>query len=329
MYAFAAVEPVARTYNLVLEAASAREDLEALVLVHPHTEIVDPGSETRCARRWSIPMSARRVRRRHGVRSIAWWEGEVRGTWCSVRGVRRRRGPGLSWTERRLPPAEVEALDGQLLVLSPWVVRNVRFDESLLVRPRLRARFQPAGPKGRRKLMVADLRVVHHRSLELIGELDVWVEAHIRLAEKWDGTVHAGPRREAGWKRRARRAEAGARRHERSRCRSRSSSTPAYSSSSASSSSTTHAVLADDGPAARDQPAARGGRAGQRADPSSSGWRISSLETTDWLGRDAGACAQPREPLGDRERARVEQPLEHRLLAREPVLRVPDLVWRS
>ena len=37
--------------------------------------------------------------------------------------------PAFSWTQREPPPAEVEAVDGQLLVLSPWVVRNLRFDE--------------------------------------------------------------------------------------------------------------------------------------------------------------------------------------------------------
>ena len=42
--------------------------------------------------------------------------------------------PGaLAGPQRGPPPAEVDTLDGQLLVLSPWAVRNVRFDESLLL----------------------------------------------------------------------------------------------------------------------------------------------------------------------------------------------------
>src|SRR5207302_8027373 len=40
--AVAAVEPIGRTYNLILGAAAALEYLEALVLVHPHTEVADP-----------------------------------------------------------------------------------------------------------------------------------------------------------------------------------------------------------------------------------------------------------------------------------------------
>ena len=42
VFAYAAVEPVGRTYNLILDAAAQHEDLEALVLVHSHSEITDP-----------------------------------------------------------------------------------------------------------------------------------------------------------------------------------------------------------------------------------------------------------------------------------------------
>ena len=56
--------------------------------------------------------------------------------------------------------------------------------------------------------MVADLRVVHHRPLELVPNLDVWVEAHMRVAEKWDGTIAETGSGVIDWKQRARRAEA-------------------------------------------------------------------------------------------------------------------------
>ena len=78
-FAYAAVEPIGRTYNLILDAAARRDDLEALVLVHPHTEIIDPG----VLRQGEDGARARR--RGHGglgrchrcALSIAWWEGEV------------------------------------------------------------------------------------------------------------------------------------------------------------------------------------------------------------------------------------------------------------
>ena len=59
-----------------------------------------------------------------------------------------------------------------------------------------------------RKLLVADLLVRHHRSLELIADLELWTEAHIRMAEKWDGALAPSADDEQAWKERARFAEA-------------------------------------------------------------------------------------------------------------------------
>jgi hypothetical protein len=211
IYAFAAVEPIGRTYNLILDAAAGREDLEALVLVHPHTEIVDPGF---CAKvRRALADSDVGVVGCTGateVTSIAWWEGRI----ISAPVIQRYEEQGggqlatASWAHREPPPAQVQALDGQLLVLSPWVVRNVRFDESLLLGHGFDLDFSLQVRAAGRRLMVADLRVVHHRSLELISDLDVWIEAHIRVAEKWNGTLDRPDADEADWKLRARRAEA-------------------------------------------------------------------------------------------------------------------------
>ena len=103
-FAYAAVEPIGRTYNLILDAAAAREDLEALVLVHPHTEIIDPGfcAKVRAALEpddvgmvgWAGAT---------GVRCIAWWEGEVTAAPAIHRYEEHGGGdiPSLSWTTAR------------------------------------------------------------------------------------------------------------------------------------------------------------------------------------------------------------------------------------
>lgn len=211
VFAFAAVEPVGRTYNLVLEAAAAREDLEALALVHPHTEIVDPDfcAKVRAALA-DQEVGVIGCAGARGVHSIAWWEGDV--VCANVHQRYEEYGGGeiesVSWARRHPPPGEVQSLDGQLLVLSPWAVRNVRFDEALLLGHGFDLDFSLQVREAGRKLMVADLHVSHHRSLELISDLEVWIEAHIRMAEKWNGTLDDVPADEAGWKRRARRAEA-------------------------------------------------------------------------------------------------------------------------
>ena len=72
-----------------------------------------------------------------GVRSIAWWEASV--TCASFINRYEEHGggdlPSFSWAWNEAPAyariGEVETLDGFVLVLSPWVVRNIRFDESL------------------------------------------------------------------------------------------------------------------------------------------------------------------------------------------------------
>jgi len=211
LFAYAAVEPIARTYNLILDAAAQREDLEALVLVHSHTEIVDASFCAKVREALADPdVGAVSSAGATGVRGIAWWEGDVVS--AAVRHVYEEHGggemPALSWTQRKPPPAEVEALDGQLLVLSPWVVRNLRFDETLLLGHGFDLDFSLQVRSTGRKLMVADLHVAHHRSLELIADLEAWVEAHIRVAEKWNQALHEAAGDEAAWKQRARRAEA-------------------------------------------------------------------------------------------------------------------------
>ena len=211
VFAYAGVEPIGRTYNLILEAAAGRDDLEALALVHPHTEIIDPDFCAKVRAALADPdVAAVGWAGARGVQSIAWWEGQVAAAPARQRYDEYGGGEidSVAWTGREPPPAEVETLDGQLLVLSPWAVRNVRFDETLLLGHGFDLDYSLRLREHGRKLVVADLRVVHHRSLELVNDLAVWVEAHIQLAEKWNGTLTDEPSDEEGWKRRARRAEA-------------------------------------------------------------------------------------------------------------------------
>jgi len=204
VYAFAAVASICRSYNLLLDAAAKRDDLEALVVVHPHTEIVDPQfcakvREAMCDPEVGVVGCAGAS----GVRSIAWWEGAVTAAPIVQRYPEFGGGdlPAFDWAQPAAPPAEVDTVAGLLLVLSPWVVRNVRFDEALRMNHGYDLDFCRQVRTGGRKAVVADLRVVNHQSVELVKDLNLWIEAHMQLAEKWDA-------RPADWKQRARRAEA-------------------------------------------------------------------------------------------------------------------------
>ena len=213
-FAFRATSSIFRSYNLILDRAASRDDLEALVLVHQDTEIVDPELCAKVRAALADPgVGIVGCIGATGVRSIAWWEGSV--TWASFIHRYAELGggdlPGFSWPTGDRPAfartGEVDVVDGFLMVLSPWVVRNLRFDESLgsLHGYDVDLCLQ-AGAAGR-KVLTADLRAIHNHSLELVSDTDGWVEAHMRVAEKWHGRIpgdHAGE----DWKRRARRAEA-------------------------------------------------------------------------------------------------------------------------
>jgi hypothetical protein len=187
--AFSSVGTYGRTYNLICEAAARRDDLEALVLVHPFTQLADPSLCDVIRRSFSDPeVAVAGCAGAAGVRSIAWWEGRV-----SVGDVTLRYGdhgggelPAYPWLESEPPPRIVDTVDGCVLALSPWAVRNVRFDESLPGHGHDLDYCLQARAAGRR-VSTIDTRVIIHRSLALIEDWDLWQEAHMQVAAKWEG----------------------------------------------------------------------------------------------------------------------------------------------
>jgi hypothetical protein len=210
------VGSVARNYNLLRERAAERADLEALVLLHQDVEIVDPRFERTVRDTLADPdVAVAGCAGAIGVRGLAWWEGSI--TWASVTQRYEEFGgagevPGVSWRaddghRGYVGTGEVDAIDGCLIVLSPWAVRNLSFDEQLARRHGYDVDICLQARAAGRKVVTADLRVVHHHSLELLREAEEWIQAHIALAEKWEGQLGIGE--ESGdWRRRALRAEA-------------------------------------------------------------------------------------------------------------------------
>jgi hypothetical protein len=212
---FQAAGSIYRSYNLILDQVAERDDLEALVLIHQDAEIVDAGFCRELRRALADPDAG--VVGGVGavdVRSIAWWEGSV--TWASFNHRYEELGggelPGFTWDPDDRPPyaqlGEVDTVDGFALGLSPWVVRNVRFDESLGNLHGYDFDFCLQVREAGRKVVTADLRVMHHHSLELVSDPQTWVEAHMRIAEKWDGRMPNVGVAGGDWRQRARRGEA-------------------------------------------------------------------------------------------------------------------------
>jgi GT2 family glycosyltransferase len=167
---------ILEAYNEILDALAPREDLEALVLLHEDTEILDPGF---CARVRDVladpevavagPIGAR------GVAGLAWWEGTGVGRVLESRGT-----IDFGATE-----GDVDAVDGLLLVLSPWTVRHLRFDAerfSGFHAYDVDLCFQ-ARAAGRR-VRAAELAVMHHTKGGL-GDEQAWRRADEAFRSKW------------------------------------------------------------------------------------------------------------------------------------------------
>jgi len=204
-----------RNYNLLMEEAGKLDDLETLVLLHQDAQIVDPDF---CAKVRGVlrdpDVGILGCAGAIGVRNIAWWDGSV--TLASFSHQYEEYGGGeilgSTFNLEEAPPearvGEVDTIDGFMMALSPWVIENIRFDESL-------GRFHGYDfdvcqqvRAGGKKVMTEHIRVIHHHSLELIGDVEGWIAAHMRIAEKWDGKLSPTQTVPGDWKERARWAEA-------------------------------------------------------------------------------------------------------------------------
>ncbi len=113
-------------YNRALEAF-AREDVEFAALLHEDTEILDADFVTKCRMAFSDPdVAVLGAIGARGVTSLGWWEG--RGIGAVHHGTEASIRPGVYFTPRE---GEVDSVDGLMLVLSGWAVRNLRCDEEI------------------------------------------------------------------------------------------------------------------------------------------------------------------------------------------------------
>ena len=215
VFALPSAGSIFRSYNALLDMAAEREDLEALVLVHQDAEIVDADFCERARRALADPdVAIVGCVGAIGVRSIAWWEGSV--SWASFVHRYGELGggdlPAFSWSWEEAPPyarlGEVDTVDGFLMVLAPWTVRNLRFDESLGRLHGYDIDFCLQARAAGRKIVTADFRAIHTHALNPFEDAEEWIEAHMAVAEKWDGRIEGFGAAPGTWKERALRAEA-------------------------------------------------------------------------------------------------------------------------
>jgi Glycosyltransferase like family len=213
--ALPSVGSIFRSYNMILDRAAEHDDLEALVLVHQDTEIVDSDFCAKARAAFADPdVAIAGCVGAVGVRSLAWWEGSVSLASFSHRHAEHGGGdlPGFSWDWDEAPPyarvGEVDTVDGFLLVLSPWAVREIRFDESLGQLHGYDFDYCLQARAAGRKVVTIDVSAIHSHSLELVSEPKTWIDAHMQLAEKWDGRIPGVGWAPGTWEQRALRAAA-------------------------------------------------------------------------------------------------------------------------
>jgi Glycosyltransferase like family len=212
VFAHQSAGSVFRNYNVLLDKARAYDDLEGLVLVHQDAELVDSDFIPKLRKALSDPeVAIVGCAGSVGVRSIAWWQGAL--TWAGLTHRYPEWGggdfPAISWRPEAVPSyastGEVDSIDGFVMVLSPWAVRELRFDESLGKLHGYDFDICMQARAAGKKVVTANFRAIHHHSLELIKDPENWIQTHMRLAEKWDGQL---PDTGAEPRRRALRAEA-------------------------------------------------------------------------------------------------------------------------
>lgn len=167
---------IREAYDELMDAAARQPGLEALVLLHQDLELSDDSLPRRARRllrdpRVAVagPLGARglTLHLRHGSRTL---HGAV-----AAPGIRRRFSRG---------PEEVEAVDGALLVLAPWVVRGIRFGRAAApfhgydLELALRARAHGG------KAICADIPYFHRHVSK--RDFAAQSEAGVALARRWD-----------------------------------------------------------------------------------------------------------------------------------------------
>ena len=165
-------------YNEVLDELAARDELEALVLLHDDAEVVDPALCEKLRARLADPeVAIVGVVGARNVRNLAWWNGECFGRVTEPRGTLDFGGGTHA----------VEAVDGLFMVLSPWAVRTLRFDAERFTGfygHDLDICFQ-AREAGQR-VIVDDIAVVHHTKGGY-GDEDTFRRADAAWRQKWLG----------------------------------------------------------------------------------------------------------------------------------------------
>jgi hypothetical protein len=185
--------PLQRAYNEMLDEASLRADLEAVVLPHQDMRIAQDDFAARVRSVLADP-AVGLVGASGGIggSGLAWWDGaETVGRFGT-----ELHGQVTQIGVRSTSAREVDAVDGTILILSAEMARAVRFDEAFA--PDFHGYDVDLAYQVRahgRRVVVADLWCVHEAMGKIGGRRGSWVRASLRFDHKWSAPLAGAPRR--------------------------------------------------------------------------------------------------------------------------------------
>lgn len=146
---------IAVAYNQIIDAFKTR-DVEALVLLHDDLEVTDPRADELFISALEPDVALVGVAGARSCDTIAWWTGDVIGHQV-IDGPRL-----LDFGDRA---DDVTALEGSILVLSPWALQNLRFDETYDDFHGYDCDIAMTAHRLGRRVRVVDVDTHHHVSL--------------------------------------------------------------------------------------------------------------------------------------------------------------------
>lgn len=176
LFAMAGQTSITEAYNSILAGYCGR-GLDALVLLHDDLEIIDPDGEAKFLAAIAEPgVALVGVAGGRGVGSLAWWNAETVGHQLIDTGL-------LDFGPRT---GDVDALEGSILVFSPWAIEHLRFDTRFVGfhgYDEIAAQARAAG----RRVVVADVDTHHHTSVGFKSPESAreWQRADALFRKKW------------------------------------------------------------------------------------------------------------------------------------------------
>jgi len=175
-------ESIFSAYNQILDAFADNSELDGLVLLHEDVQLRDTAFEAKVREALGDEtVAVIGVIGARNVTSLAWWEAEGRGRCAETRGI----------VDFGVREDDVDVVDGLLLVLSPWAVRTLRFDEEAFCGfhgydADICLQARAAG----RRVRVIDVDLFHHTKGGY-GDMVAYHAADATFKSKWE-TVLTG-----------------------------------------------------------------------------------------------------------------------------------------